>query len=513
LPRWREHPEDYLVERLGWRRETIVWSSLPEYTRHKWDGDPDPLLAVLKAVSMWKWVAVESGIGTGKTRLGAGLALYFLEVWENSLVITTAPKRDQLGLHIWREIQTLYEKFGYGELGTLRLRMKPPYDDWSATGFVAGVKATEVQASATKAQGFHAEHMLIICEETPGIHDAVMTALQNTSIAPHNVIVAFGNPDHQMDTLHRFAGLKKVEHIRISGLDHPNVVLQDPSFIPGAQTQAGIDNLIDKYKSPEHPLYISRARGISPSQATDALIRWEWCKAAAEDEGPGIAGPGAIGVDVANSADGDEAAICEGKGSNCIGIVTMPCPNNLLLAEDVYRRMMDKTVMPEFVGVDAIGVGAGTVNKLYELGAQVVALQSGAAAQDTYTRGFRMEEQFENLRAQMWWQARVDLQFREDSGLHIPEDPELWADLCTPKWKKNRKGKILVEAKEEIKKRLGRSPNKGDSFVYWNWVRARRVGVGISLATGITVQEESGPRTIQRWVRTSSFHANRRRMW
>lgn len=493
--------------------ETLKWSSLPEYGQHKWDGDKDPLLEVLRCIARWQWVAVESGIGTGKTHLGAGIALYFLEVWENSLVVTTAPKRDQLGLHIWREIQTLYEKFGYGELGTLRLRMKPPYDDWSATGFVAGVKATEVQASATKAQGFHAEHMLIICEETPGIHDAVMSAFQNTSIAPHNVIVAFGNPDHQMDTLHRFAGLRKVQSIRISGLDHPNVVLKNPSFIPGAQTQAGIENLLDKYKSPEHPLYMSRAKGISPAQATDALIRWEWCKAAAEDEGPGIAGPPAIGVDVANSADGDEAAICEGMGSVCQKIDSLPCPNNLLLASEVHRRMTGNSTMAEYVGVDAIGVGAGTVNKLYELGAQVVALQSGGAAQDTFTRGFRMQEQFENLRAQMWWQARIDLQFREDSGLHIPDDPELFVDLCTPRWTKNKKGKILIESKEEIKKRIRRSPNKGDAFVYWNWVRARRVGVGVAVAASVTTQEDAGPRTIERWVRTSTFHAERRRKW
>jgi hypothetical protein len=34
-------------------------------------------------------------------------------------------------------------------------------------------------------------------------------------------------------------------------------------------------------------------------------------------------------------------------------------------------------------------------------------------------------------------------------------------------------GVIKVESKEEIKKRLGRSPNKGDAVIYWNWVRRR----------------------------------------
>jgi hypothetical protein len=36
-----------------------------------------------------------------------------------------------------------------------------------------------------------------------------------------------------------------------------------------------------------------------------------------------------------------------------------------------------------------------------------------------------------------------------------------------------RNGKIAVESKDDIIKRLRRSPNKGDAAVYWNWVRRR----------------------------------------
>jgi hypothetical protein len=70
----------------------------------------------------------------------------------------------------------------------------------------------------------------------------------------------------------------------------------------------------------------------------------------------------------------------------------------------------------------------------------------------------------------MWWCAREDLRNNE---IDIPNDEELIADLTTPKWM-IQGGKIAVESKEKIKERLGRSPNKGDSFVYWNWVRKGR---------------------------------------
>ena len=58
--------------------------------------------------------------------------------------------------------------------------------------------------------------------------------------------------------------------------------------------------------------------------------------------------------------------------------------------------------------------------------------------------------------------------------LALPLDDELAQDLITPQWKTHN-GKIVVEQKEDIKKRLPgrRSPNKGDAAGYWNFVRDR----------------------------------------
>ena len=65
---------------------------------------------------------------------------------------------------------------------------------------------------------------------------------------------------------------------------------------------------------------------------------------------------------------------------------------------------------------------------------------------------------------------------REDLRLGratLPKDIELIEDLCAPTFEV-RLGKIAVEGKNEIRKRLQRSTNKGDSAVYWNWQRAGR---------------------------------------
>ncbi len=473
-----------LAKQVLWRREPLNtslsdWESSVNRSSghcslntgtHKWDGDVDPLLRVLDAVAQSQWVGVESGVSVGKTFLGACLVFWFLECWRNSTVVTIAPKKDQLALHLWREMNLMWPHFALGQMMTTELRLDPRPKVWEATQFVAGVKAEEVQTSATKAQGFHNENMLIICEETPGIHEAVMTAFENTSTAPHNVIVAFGNPDNQADTLHQFCKRKRVVPIRISGFDHPNVVLKNPDFIPGAQTALGLETLLDKYnRNQKNPLYVSRAQGLSPTQSKNSLIRWEWCEAAARRKPEqAMSGPPALGVDVANSEAGDEAAVAQGVGGLLEQVESFPCRNaSLLGSEVVYARMTKVDIEGRNIGVDGVGVGASTVNKLIEMEVDVVDIQSGAGQVEIPDR--RMVEQFNNLRSQGWWLLMLDLQDRK-GGIVLPYDKELFVDLTTPTWE-TRSGKICVESKESIKKRLGRSPNKGDAVMYWNLVR------------------------------------------
>ena len=73
---------------------------------------------------------------------------------------------------------------------------------------------------------------------------------------------------------------------------------------------------------------------------------------------------------------------------------------------------------------------------------------------------------FANRRAETWWRFREALDPDQPDGatIALPPDPELRADLCTPTWKLMARG-ILLESKEDIRKRLGRSPGKGDAVV------------------------------------------------
>ena len=487
LEQYQHDPVGFLVEQLGMREETVRWTLNDGYGSHVWDGTREPLIATLEALARSEDVGVEAGTATQKTYvLGAGAMLWWLACWRNSIVITAAPKKEQLALNLWKEVTKLWPHFQaaypMAELTTLKLRMKGGIDEtWAATGFVCGVGADE--ESANKARGFHAEHMLIICEETPGIHSAIMTAFENTSTGPHNLRLALGNPDSQQDELHRFCQSPGVTHVRISALDHPNVVAGDAGLVPGAVSSKSVARRAAKYGT-DSPIFKRMVRGISPAESRFSLIRQVWIEAAVakwldpetREELLLVGGP-ALGVDVANSEDGDEAAIASGIGSVLEEVRAFPCPNNLHLGVQVALEMKLLNVADRNCGVDAGGVGAGTINKLKELRRHVQGLFAGGRAHPRIDRDVLAdegvsvleEEVYFNFRAQMWWQMRSDLQ---RGRLALPPDEVLHRELVVPTWS-SREGKIIVEPKEKIIERLGHSPDRADAVVLWNWVRPR----------------------------------------
>jgi hypothetical protein len=68
------------------------------------------------------------------------------------------------------------------------------------------------------------------------------------------------------------------------------------------------------------------------------------------------------------------------------------------------------------------------------------------------------------MKAYVYWAMRDWLNPFNKNGACLPPDPELAQELTETKWKFMSNGKIQIESKEELKKRLKRSPDKADSL-------------------------------------------------
>lgn len=496
-------PYDWIVEKLAVPPQTLRWSLNDGYASHKWDGDEDPIIKILDAIGGGYDCGVESATGTGKTFIAACIVLWFLACFENSLVITSAPTEKQLLTQIWKEIGALWPRFqrhfpdAQPITGKIRMRKGDEKDTWTAMAFVAGVGADE--DAAQHAAGFHRPHMLIVTEDTPGIDPAIMAAFDHTRTDDHNLHLALGNPDHRNDSLHRFCfdereePFPNVRHVRISALDHPNIV-SGTTVVPGAIGRRRLEARTRAYVRGSR-LYESRIRGISPAEAEDALIKYEWLVRAAEhyDDPAYRQGGPAIGVDAAQSEAGDEAAIARGQGACLTEVEAFACPDADALGVRVVLEARDpeNPVKAKHVGADEVGVGASVINAGRRMGFRMRGLggakrqvpwvdrearplkkPEGAEdeEQQEYARAIVEVEQFDNQRSQIYWRFREDLRL---DLLALPNDPELFRDLIAVTYTTHN-GKICVESKENVIKLLKRSPNKGDACVYWNFVRPRR---------------------------------------
>lgn len=112
--------------------------------------------------------------------------------------------------------------------------------------------------------------------------------------------------------------------------------------------------------------------------------------------------------------------------------------------------------------VDAIGIGSSVYDHLKQINVTaraMVASQTSDARDRTGTLGFV------NKRAEWMWRFREALDPDYGSEVSLPPDPKLKSELCAPRWRLRTNG-IQVESKDDIKKRIRRSTDRGDAVAY-----------------------------------------------
>lgn len=132
-------------------------------------------------------------------------------------------------------------------------------------------------------------------------------------------------------------------------------------------------------------------------------------------------------------------------------------PNGPSVAGLCIAAMRDAAPMH----IDVIGVGASPFDFLVSAKQQIAGVNVAEKALGTDKSG-RLK--FRNQRSELWWRMREVLDPNENTGIALPPDRKLLADLCAPTWE--LQGSVVyVESREEIIKRIGRSPDWASAYI------------------------------------------------
>jgi hypothetical protein len=125
------------------------------------------------------------------------------------------------------------------------------------------------------------------------------------------------------------------------------------------------------------------------------------------------------------------------------------------------------------VFIDVIGIGSSVYDHLkvmQKMNITPVNVGAGSSARDKTGR-----YEFANLRSEQWWQFREALDPNSGEDIALPPSRQLRVDLCAPRYQ-IRAGKIVVESKPDVKKRIGRSTDYADPHLLaWHGVQTGRI--------------------------------------
>ncbi|PWU07230.1 MAG: hypothetical protein C5B43_00620 [Verrucomicrobia bacterium] len=159
-----------------------------------------------------------------------------------------------------------------------------------------------------------------------------------------------------------------------------------------------------------------------------------------------------IGVDPAIS-DRDRTAIIRRKGRVAYDLQLLGNYNTMEICGYLKRIITQEN--PFRVYVDCIGIGAGIVDRMQEMGYQCVeGINVARSAND--------KEKFKNLRAELWSDMRDWL--TQEMPVQIPDDDILHGDLCSLGFKHTSTGQLQIESKDDLRARGMPSCDSADAL-------------------------------------------------
>ncbi len=436
---------------------------------------------ILTAVRDHPKVAWRSSHGIGKTYVCARLVLWWLFSFPYSIVITTAPTWRQVEDLLWKEIRSCYYNSAFdlgGHLSPSATQLAIDGKEWVAIGLSTN--------DSNRFQGYHSEHLLVVVDEAAGVAEEIFEAIMGVLTSAHCRLILIGNPTDIGGQFYRAFRTEGWKTGKTAAWDTPN-------FKELGITREDIINNTWEAKVPRkdngdfdwpypwlitpkwahdaflewgtsHPAWFARVEGEFPEQGEYNVIPLGWIEQAQDrwpDVVPDRKEPIVLGVDVARGGM-DLSAIAVRQGAKILSIETFSNMDGPLLAGEIavrYRRLKASRA-----NIDIIGLGAAVEDALKDPVYHDITVVPVNVATSSDVLDSDGNRKYQNLRAELWWTLREALDPKTKDPLALPPGDSLLGDLAAPKYD-FRKGWIQVEAKEDTKKRLGRSPDEGDAVM------------------------------------------------
>lgn len=410
----------------------------------------------MRSVRDHEKTVVPSCVSSGKSFIAGCIIPWFLDTHYPARVFTIAPTERQLEINLWGEFSRVYSRSRIplgGRPLTLDWVRQPKV--WYAKGFAP--------KDALNAFGVHGPNDLFIFDDAQGIDPSVFDAFENAFAGGHAKALLLCNPVMTSGLVYDAITKDRGEYnvITIDAFKTPNVVA-GREVVPGLITKEKVEQWVQKYGFNSN-FVRSKVRGLPPLQEADTLISLEWLELARTREVAQNARPYVMGVDVARFGDDktvigvsmDRQYVPQQEGWEQQGADTMETSGRVI--------RVAKEINADEAFIDVIGVGAGVVDRVREVAEEkkmrlsVIGVNVAEKAND--------EDQYANLRSEMWWAARESLNPNNPAAMSLAGcSNDLIGDLSCLKYKVDSSGRIAVEKKEDTKKRLGRSPDHGDAY-------------------------------------------------
>jgi phage terminase large subunit len=393
-------------------------------------------------------ISIRSGHGVGKSTFASWAAIWFICTRYTCKVVITAPTSSQLYDALFAELKAqmkklpdyIYEMF---DVKTDRVEHKAAPQEV----FISARTSRAEQPEAM--QGIHADNVLLIADEASGVPEAVFEAAVGSMSGEAACTLLLGNPTQSTgmfyDTHHRLAG--EWWTLRVSCEDSSRV---SKSFIDEVRTTYGENS----------NAFRVRVLGEFPLADDDTVIPISLLEAAkVRDIRPSMSAVMVWGLDVARFGS-DRTVLTKRKGSRLHEPQLVKRNLDTMQVSGLVLNEWNETpahYRPVEICVDVIGLGAGVVDRLTEMGLPIVAVNVGEAP--------AMSDKFLNLRAELWFRGK-DWFEKRNASLEIA-DARLIDELAMTRYSFTSNGKIKVEAKDDIKKRTRdkSSPDLADSFL------------------------------------------------